>query len=211
MALSPPTKRKRPKAKPSPSPTARTAITTSLAGVWTTDDGTAVSVSGNSFVMPAANVTVTAQFHYDPPYIPSYYDIYFDRQRERQRALRLLEHKHSGGWHVRFLCRTVTGYDPETLIVEYKRGRAGSWKTVEPNSRGQYRITNVHADIYVRSRVEPIEDPDRPRQGRRRQELHPLRRQTHPHLHNRAADNAHHQRWWPPHPHRPTPGGVTPR
>ena len=28
--------------------------------------------------MPAANVTVTAQFHYDPPYIPSYYDIYFD-------------------------------------------------------------------------------------------------------------------------------------
>ena len=32
----------------------------------TTDDGTAVSVSGNSFVMPAANVTVTAQFNYDP-------------------------------------------------------------------------------------------------------------------------------------------------
>ncbi len=125
----------------------------------TTDDGTAVSVSGNSFVMPAANVTVTAQFHYDPPYIPSYYDIYFDGNENDSVRYDCSNTSIREGGTFAFYAEPVTGYDPETLIVEYKRGRAGSWKTVEPNSRGQYRITNVHADIYVRSRVEPIEDP----------------------------------------------------
>ncbi len=125
----------------------------------TTDNGTEVSVSGNSFVMPAANVTVTAQFHYDPPYIPSYYDIYFDGNENDSVCYDCSNTSIREGGTFAFYAEPVTGYDPETLIVEYKRGRAGSWKTVEPNSRGQYRITNVHADIYVRSRVEPIEAP----------------------------------------------------
>ena len=125
----------------------------------TTDDGTAVSVSGNSFTMPAANVTVTAQFHYDPPYIPTYYDIYFDGDENDSVRYDCSNTSIREGGTFAFYAEPATGYDPETLIIEYKRGRAGSWKTVEPNSRGQYRITNVHADIYVRSRVEPIEAP----------------------------------------------------
>ena len=125
----------------------------------TTDDGTAVSVSGNTFTMPAANVTVTASFRYDPPYIPSYYDIYFDGGENDSVRYDCSNTTVRGGGTFAFYAEPTTGYDPETLIVEYKRGRAGSWKTVEPNSHGQYRITNVHADIYVRSRVEPVSDP----------------------------------------------------
>ena len=125
----------------------------------TTDDGTEVSVSGNSFVMPAANVTVTAQFHYDPPYIPSYYDIYFDGNENDSVRYECNTTTIREGGTFSFTVEVAEGYDPETLVVEYKRGRAGSWKTVEPNSRGQYRITSVYHDIYVRSRVEPIEDP----------------------------------------------------
>ena len=125
----------------------------------TTDDGTEVSVSGNSFVMSAANVTVTASFHYDPPYVPSYYDIYFDGDENDSVRYECNTTTIREGGTFSFTVEVAEGYDPETLVVEYKRGRAGSWKTVEPNSRGQYRITSVYHDIYVRSRVEPVSDP----------------------------------------------------
>ena len=84
----------------------------------TTDDGTAVSVSGNTFTMPAANVTVTASFHYDPPYIPSYYDIYFDDNENDSVRYDCSNTSIREGGTFAFYAEPTTGYDPETLIVE---------------------------------------------------------------------------------------------
>ena len=129
---------------------------------WTVtrdDDGSVISTSSNTFRMPASDVTVTAQFRYDPPYIPSYYDIYFDGNENDSVRYDCSDTNVREGGTFSFTVEVAAGYDPETLVVEYKRGRGGSWREVTPNSSGRYRITNVHADIYVRSCVEPIEDP----------------------------------------------------
>ena len=129
---------------------------------WTVtrdDDGSVISTSSNTFRMPASDVTVTARFQYDPPYIPSYYDIYFDGNENDSVRYDCSDTNVREGGTFSFTVEVTAGYDPETLVVEYKRGRGGSWREVTPNSSGRYRITNVHADIYVRSCVEPIEDP----------------------------------------------------
>ena len=123
------------------------------------DDGSVISTSSNTFRMPASDVTVTAQFRYDPPYIPSYYDIYFDGNENDSVRYDCSDTNVREGGTFSFTVEVAAGYDPETLVVEYKRGRGGSWREVTPNSSGRYRITNVHADIYVRSCIEPIEDP----------------------------------------------------
>ena len=125
----------------------------------TADDGTTITVSSNSFTMPASDVTVKGTFRYDPPYVPSYYDIYFDGNENDSVHYNCSTTTIREGGTFSFTVEVAEGYDPETLVVEYKRGRAGSWREVTPNSSDRYRITNVHADIYVRSRVEPIEDP----------------------------------------------------
>ena len=129
---------------------------------WTVtrdDDGSVISTSSNTFRMPASDVTVTAQFRYDPPYIPSYYDIYFDGNENDSVRYDCSDTNVREGGTFSFTVEVAAGYAPETLVVEYKRGRGGSWREVTPNSSGRYRITNVHADIYVRSCIEPIEDP----------------------------------------------------
>ena len=123
------------------------------------DDGSVISTSSNTFRMPASDVTVTAQFRYDPPYIPSYYDIYFDGNENDSVRYECSDTNVREGGTFSFTVEVAAGYDPETLVVEYKRGRGGSWREVTPNSSGRYRITNVWYDIYVRSRVEPLHDP----------------------------------------------------
>ena len=91
------------------------------------------------------------------PYVPSYYDLRFEPNdsvllsADRTTVIE--------GSSFTVTAEVAEGYDPETLVVEYKKGRSGSWRTIEPNSNGKYRITNVYNDIYVRASVERLADP----------------------------------------------------
>ena len=93
------------------------------------------------------------------PYVPvpSYYDLYF----EANDSVLLSAEKTTviEGSSFTVTAEAVEGYEPETLVVEYKKGRSGSWRTIEPNSNGKYRITNVYNDIYVRASVQRLDDP----------------------------------------------------
>ena len=127
---------------------------------WTVKDaaGNSVEVSPESkFVMPTSDVTVTAAFNYNPPYVPSYYDLHF----EPNDSVTLTASKTSvvEGSPFVFTAEAAEGYDPATLVVEYKRGRNGTWKTLEAESNGKFRIRSVYNDIYVRASIQPIGDP----------------------------------------------------
>lgn len=126
---------------------------------WSVKDATGadVVVSGNTFVMPASEVTVVARFTYVPPYVPSYYDLYFEANDSVQFSsdkTTVVE-----GSSMTFTAEVLEGYDPATLVVEYKRGRSGQWKALKPNASGKYRVSNVYTNIYVRASVQPLDDP----------------------------------------------------
>ena len=114
-----------------------------------------------SFEMPAGEVTITAEFSsippYNPPYVPSYYDLYF----EENDSVRLSSNYKTveEGYSFTITAEVAEGYDQETLVVEYKKGRSGNWRILERESNGVYRVRNVYNDIYVRASVRPGGDP----------------------------------------------------
>lgn len=114
-----------------------------------------------SFEMPAGEVTITAEFSsippYNPPYVPSYYDLYF----EENDSVRLSSNHTTveEGYSFTITAEVAEGYDSATLVVEYKKGRSGNWRILEPESNGTYRVRNVYNDIYVRACVRPGGDP----------------------------------------------------
>lgn len=91
------------------------------------------------------------------PYIPSYYDLHF----EPNDSVTFTASKTSvvEGSPFVFTAEAAEGYDLATLVVEYKRGRNGTWKTLEAESNGKFRIRSVYNDIYVRASIQPIGDP----------------------------------------------------
>lgn len=122
-----------------------------------TEDGSSLRVEGNRFTMPAANVTVTARFDYDPYIPPTYYDLHI----EENDSVRLDANKttvREGGVFV-ITAEAMKGYDPATLVVEYKRGRYGNWRMLKQEASGKYRVTSVYDDIYLRARVERRDNP----------------------------------------------------
>lgn len=126
-----------------------------------TGSGEVVQVDGNTFKMPAAAVTVSAVFRYDPPYVPpvdpTYYDIHF----EANDSVLLSSDRETveAGHSLTITAEAAEGYDPATLVVEYRSGRYGSWRTLAPDNNGDYRIASVYNDIYIRARIERLEDP----------------------------------------------------
>ncbi|WP_293674624.1 hypothetical protein [uncultured Parabacteroides sp.] len=91
------------------------------------------------------------------PYIPSYYDIFLessDSVRLSSGSTSVLE-----GNSFTVTAEVAEGYDPATLVVEYKRGRSGVWRTLEADSNGMYRVRSVYDDIYVRASVRRDGDP----------------------------------------------------
>lgn len=91
------------------------------------------------------------------PYIPSYYDIFLessDSVRLSSGSTSVLE-----GNSFTVTAEVAEGYDPATLVVEYKRGRSGVWRTLEADSNGKYRVRSVYDDIYVRASVRRVGDP----------------------------------------------------
>ncbi|MCD7852272.1 MAG: T9SS type A sorting domain-containing protein [Parabacteroides sp.] len=99
--------------------------------------------------------TLTA---YTPPsYVPSYYDIYLepnDSVRLSTTGTTVEE-----GYSFTLTAEVAEGYDPEALVVEYRKGRSGSWQTLKAESSGKYRIRSVYSDIYIRASVRPLGDP----------------------------------------------------
>lgn len=94
------------------------------------------------------------------PYVPpvsSYYDIYL----ESSDSVRLSSGSTSveEGYSFTFTAEVAEGYDPATLVVEYKRGRSGAWRTLEADGNGKYRVRSVYDDIYVRASVRRDGDP----------------------------------------------------
>lgn len=105
-------------------------------------------------------VALIANFEKDvvvPPYVPSYYDISFEPNDSVLLSANVTTVEEGYSFVVK--AEVAEGYDPSTLVVEYKSGRTGRWKTVEPSTNGTYRIRSVYNDIYVRASVEPIDDP----------------------------------------------------
>lgn len=108
----------------------------------------------------AEEVALIANFEKDvvvPPYVPSYYDISFEPNDSVLLSANVTTVEEGYSFVVK--AEVAEGYDPSTLVVEYKSGRTGRWKTVEPSTNGTYRIRSVYNDIYVRASVEPIDDP----------------------------------------------------
>ena len=98
--------------------------------------------------------TLTA---YVPPYVPSYYDLRFeanDSVRLEADRTNVVE-----GSSFTFTAEAAEGYDPATLVVEYRKGRSGSWQTLKAESSGKYRIRSIYSDIYIRASVRPLDDP----------------------------------------------------
>lgn len=92
-----------------------------------------------------------------PPYVPSYYDLVFEPNDSvlfSARATTVEE-----GYSVTFAAEAAKGFDPATLVVEYRRGRRGSWESLGPAADGSFRIGMVYDDIYVRASVKRLEDP----------------------------------------------------
>lgn len=92
-----------------------------------------------------------------PPYVPSYYDIYLepnDSVRLSTTGTTVEE-----GYSFTLTAEVAEGYDPATLVVEYRKGRSGSWQALKAESSGKYRIRSVYSDIYIRASVRPLGDP----------------------------------------------------
>lgn len=126
---------------------------------WIVKDATdtEVTVQDNSFVMPGSSVTVEARFSYDPSEVPVSYTLHFEENDGvllSSKNMNVLE-----GRSITFAAEVLEGYDPATLVVEYKRGLAGKWQVLEPESSGEYRIGNVKQDIYVRAAVQLLDNP----------------------------------------------------
>ena len=116
-----------------------------------------ITIAENSFIMPDENVNITITFSYNPPYVPSYYDLHFEANDSVILASSDMDVIEGGSFT--FTAEAAEGYDPETLVVEYKRGSNGKWNTLEAESNGKFRIRTVWSNIYVRASVQPIEDP----------------------------------------------------
>lgn len=92
-----------------------------------------------------------------PPYVPSYYDIHLepnDSVRLSTTGTTVEE-----GYSFTLTAEVAEGYDPATLVVEYRKGRSGSWQALKAESSGKYRIRSVYSDIYIRASVRPLDDP----------------------------------------------------
>ncbi len=55
-----------------------------------------------------------------------------------------------------FSASAAEGYDPRTLVVEYRRGPVGIWREATLDTDGKYHIRANYADLYIRARVEPL-------------------------------------------------------
>ena len=117
-----------------------------------------------------ANVTVTGTFtkdeepepeeptepeeESDVPHI-TYYDIRFVQPNDSVNFDSKSDQVREGNTFS-FSALAAEGYDPKTLVVEYRRGPVGIWREATLDTDGRYHIRANYADLYIRARVEPL-------------------------------------------------------
>ena len=124
--------------------------------------GNPVSVNDNTFIMPAANVTVTATFTAiekpkpeepeDPdtpviPDMPKYYNIMVDECEgvTVETSTSVVRE----GQSMTFTVDIAEGYSAEDMTVKVKRSLFGYTEVIEPNNEGIYEVKNIYTDIYI--------------------------------------------------------------
>ena len=91
---------------------------------------------------------------YTEPQI-TYYDIHFVQPNDSVRFDYRGDQVREGNTFS-FSASVAEGYDPKTLVVEYRRGPVGIWREAALDSDGKYHIRANYADLYIRARVEPL-------------------------------------------------------
>ena len=134
-----------------------------------TETTTEVSITGSSFTMPAANVTVYASFAekdepsepVNPPVDPiNYYNIYDETTYDFIDVSFSRNVVREGG-SVNVHLEIPEGLDPAAVTLMYKRGMYGTWGALNLNDDNQYQINNIWTDIYVKAVVdESFIDPN---------------------------------------------------
>ena len=90
----------------------------------------------------------------DTPHI-TYYDIHFVQPNDSVNFEYQSDQVREGNTFS-FSASAAAGYDPRTLVVEYRRGPVGIWREATLDSDGKYHIRANYADLYIRARVEPL-------------------------------------------------------
>lgn len=134
-----------------------------------TETTTEVPITGSSFTMPAADVTVYASFAekdepsepVNPPVDPiNYYNIYDETTYDFIDASFSRNVVREGG-SVNVHLEIPEGLDPAAVTLMYKRGMYGTWGALNLNDDNQYQINNIWTDIYVKAVVdESFIDPN---------------------------------------------------
>ena len=90
----------------------------------------------------------------DVPQI-TYYDVRFVQPNDSVRFAYRGDQVREGNTFS-FSASVAEGYDPRTLVVEYRRGPVGIWREATLDTDGKYHIRANYADLYIRARVEPL-------------------------------------------------------
>ena len=133
-------------------------------GTLTVTNATPTEVKDNqyTFKMPAEDVTVTATFQQketpnpdpEPEPEPSYVTLHFE-PNDSVCLEAESDYIEAGGTFV-FTATVAEGYDPATLLVEYRKSPYLSWSPLKPAADGSYRLSWVYSDAYVRASVRPM-------------------------------------------------------
>ena len=119
-----------------------------------------VTVTDNSFTMPASNVTISATFTEksdepepeDPetPVIPDYPDYYNIMVDECEGVtVETSSTVVREGQSMTFTIDIAEGYTDENMAVKVKRSLFGYTEVIEPNEEGIYEVKNIYTDIYI--------------------------------------------------------------
>lgn len=128
---------------------------------------TEVPITGTTFTMPAANVTVYATFTekedptdpeepVDPPVVDptNYYNIYNETTYDFIDVSFSRNVVREGG-SVNVYLGIPEGLDPAAVTLMFKRGMYNNWETLDEGVQpGEYPINNIWSDIYVKAVVD---------------------------------------------------------
>ena len=126
-----------------------------------TANGTEITVTDNTFEMPASDVTVTATFtstkepepepeEPDTPVTPDYPDYYNIYVEECEGVtVETSTNVVREGNSMSFTIDIADGYTAENMVVKMKRSLFGYTEILEPNEEGKYEIRNIYTEIYI--------------------------------------------------------------
>lgn len=124
------------------------------------------SITGTTFIMPEADVTVYATFTekedptdpeepVDPPVDPIKYFNIYDVTEYDFIDVSFSRHVVSEGGSINVYLEIPEGLDPAAVTLMFKRGMYNNWETLDEGVQpGEYPINNIWSDIYVKAIVD---------------------------------------------------------